>query len=193
MRYPRLSEPQPVALEPSAPAVNRWFGLHRLLSTSSHLHVKRIVAVLLMTCVTFGLSFAQETDFRGVKVADAKGKQADASLILSDSSKTIVVRVADRDFVTIPYDQVDKFSYEYTKKHRVTQGAIVMVASIGAGAVVMLTKSKSHWLYIDYHDQAAPKTLVLRMDKKEYKKILASVTAHTGKEVHYDGDANKKA
>jgi hypothetical protein len=67
-------------------------------------------------------------------------------LILSDNNKNIAVRVADRDFVIIPYEQVDKFSYEYTKKHRITQGAVVMVASLGAGAIVMLTKSKSHWL-----------------------------------------------
>src|ERR1035438_258794 len=117
------------------------------------LQVKRTIAVFLMIFVAFSLSFAEETAFRGVKVADAKGKQADASLIFSDNNKTVIVRVADRDFVTIPYDQLDKVSYEYTKKHRVTQGAIVMVASMGAGAIVMLTKSKSHWLYIDYHEQ----------------------------------------
>jgi hypothetical protein len=155
--------------------------------------MKKPISVLLMTFVAFSLSFAQQTAFQDVKVADAKGKQADATLILSDSDKTMVVRVADRDFVTIPYDQVDKFSYEYTKKHRVTQGAIVMVASIGAGAVVMLTKSKSHWLYIEYHQQDVPKTVVLRMDKKDYKKILEAVKTHTGKEVQYAGDANKKA
>lgn len=90
----------------------------------------------------------------------AKGKQTDATLIFDDSDKDLLIRVADRDFVTIPYDQVDKFTYEYTKKHRITTGAIVMVASLGAGAVVMMAKSKSHWLYIDYHDQQAPKTVV---------------------------------
>ncbi|MGC2694522.1 MAG: hypothetical protein WA738_01905 [Candidatus Angelobacter sp.] len=89
---------------------------------------------------------ANDTTFRGVKVTDAKGKQTDAQLIFSDSNSKMVVRVADRDFVSVPYDRLDKFSYEYTKKHRVTQGAIVMVASLGAGAIVMLTKSKSHWL-----------------------------------------------
>jgi hypothetical protein len=136
-------------------------------------------------------SFAEQTAFRGVKVADAKGKQADASLIFSDN-KTMIVRVADRDFVTVPYDQLDKVSYEYTKKHRITQGALVMVASLGAGAVVMMTKSKSHWLYIDYHEQNAPKTLVLRMDKHEYKNIIAAVTADTGKEVQFLGDAGGK-
>jgi len=48
------------------------------------------------------LSLAEETAFRGVKLADAKGKQADASLIFSDNNKNVVVRLADRDFVTVP-------------------------------------------------------------------------------------------
>jgi hypothetical protein len=154
--------------------------------------MKRIVPFLLVIFVTINLSLAEETAFRGVKLADAKGKQSDASLIFSDSNKNVVVRVADRDFVTMPYDQIDKFSYEYTKKHRITQGAIVMVASLGAGAIVMLTKSKSHWLYIDFHEQNAPKTLVLRMDKKEYKNIFDAVKTHTGKEVQFLGEDKAK-
>ncbi len=153
--------------------------------------MKRIISVFLMIFVVVNLSLAEETAFRGVKLADAKGKQADASLIFSDNNKNVVVRVADRDFVTVPYDQIDKFSYEYSKKHRVTQGAIVMVASLGAGAIVMLTKSKSHWLYIDFHEQNVPKSVVLRMDKKEYKKIFDAVKTHTGKEVEFLGDAGK--
>ena len=143
---------------------------------------KRIIFVFLTTLAVVNLSLAEETTFK-VKLADAKGKQADASMIFSDNNKNIAVRVADRDFVTIPYDQLDKFSYEYTKKHRITQGAIVMVASLGAGAIVMLTKSKSHWLYIDFHEQNAPKSMVLRMDKGDYKNICASLKTHTGKEV----------
>ena len=74
-----------------------------------------------------------------MKVADPTGKQVDARLVFSDANKNLVVRVTERDFVTVPYDQVDKFSYEYTKKHRITQGAIVMVASLGAGAIVIST------------------------------------------------------
>ena len=137
------------------------------------------------------ISLADETAFTGVKLADAKGKQADARLIFSDANSNMVVRVADRDVVLIPYSQLDKFSYEYTKKHRITQGAIVMVASLGAGAIVMLTKSKSHWLYIDYQEQNVAKSIVLRMDKNEYKKIFDAVKQHTGKEVEFLADAKK--
>jgi len=153
--------------------------------------ITRIVSLLLMALLTSHVS-AEETAFNGVKLADAKGKQADARLIFSDTNKDLIVRVADHDFVTVPYDQLDKFSYEYTKKHRITQGAVVMVASLGAGAIVMLTKSKSHWLYIDFHEQNVPKSIVLRMDKHEYQKIFEAVKAHTGKEVEFLGDANDK-
>ncbi len=164
----------------------------RLVLERGNKRMKGIVSVFLIIFVAINLCLAEEAAFRGVKLADAKGKQADASLIFSDNNKDVVVRVADHDFVTIPYDQLDKFSYEYTKKHRITQGAIVMVASLGAGAIVMLTKSKSHWLYIDFHEQNVPKTVVLRMDKKEYKNIFDAVKTHTGKEVEFLGDAKVK-
>src|SRR5215813_7442148 len=153
--------------------------------------MKTVTAVLLLALTLSNLGFAEETAFNGVKLADAKGKQADARLIFSDNNKNVVVRLADRNFVTIPYDQLDRFSYEYTKKHRITQGAVVMVASLGAGAIVMLTKSKSHWLYIDFREQNAPKSLVLRMDKRECKTILEAVKTHTGKEVEFLKDAGK--
>jgi hypothetical protein len=149
--------------------------------------MKTAVAVLLVLC-TVNIAMAEDVAFRNVKLEDAKGKQADASLIFDESNKAMVVRVADRDFVTIPYDKIDKFTYEYSKKHRITQGAIVMIASLGAGAVVMLTKSKSHWLYVYYHQTTDPSSLVLRMDKKNYKRILDTAKTQTGKEVEFLGD-----
>ncbi len=149
---------------------------------------KAITFVALLMLMMNCFAYAEETAFNSCKLADAKGKQADARLIFSDTNKNIVVRTLDRDLLTIPYENLDKFSYEYTKKHRVTQGAIVMLASLGAGAIVMLTQSKSHWLYIDYREQSVPKTLVLRMDKSDYKKIFDAIQTHTGKQVEFFGN-----
>ena len=53
------------------------------------------------------------------------------------------------------------------------------------------TQSKSHWLYIDYHDQNAAKSLVLRLDKSDYQKIIASIKTHTGKDVQMLGQDRK--
>ena len=154
--------------------------------------MKFFFSLLLTLSLVASLSLAEETAFRRDKLADAKGKQIDAALILRDENKNLAIRVADHDFLTIHYDHIDKFSYEYTKKHRITQGALVMVASLGAGAIVMLTKSKSHWLYIDFHEETNAKTVVLRMDKNEYKQIFEAVKTHTGKEVEFLGDAKVK-
>lgn len=151
----------------------------------------RTVFAAIVLCCAVSIARADDIAYRNVKLADAKGKQTDASLLFSDSNKAMVVRVADRDFISIPFDGIDKISYEYSKKHRITQGALVMVASLGAGAVVMLTKSKSHWLYVDYHQEGAPRSLVLRMDKKNYKKILDTAGTQTGKQVAFLGDVKQ--
>ena len=86
--------------------------------------MKRTLSLLLASLVAVNLCLAEERAFSDVKLADAKGKQADARLIFSDINQNLVVRVADHDFVTVPYNRLDNFSYEYTKKHRVTQARI---------------------------------------------------------------------
>lgn len=131
---------------------------------------------------------ADVASFRHVKVLDPKGTQTDAEMILQGFENKIVVRVAGSDFVTIPFGTLDKVSYQYSKKHRITSGAIVMAACLSAGAVVMLTKSKSHWLYLDYHEGVIPRTIIFRMDKNEYRKMLAALETYTGKSVENLGD-----
>ena len=56
----------------------------------------------------------------------------------------------------------------------------------------MLTKAKSHWLKIDYRESNLPKSFVLRMDKREYLRILDAVKAHTGKDAEVLGNADKR-
>lgn len=143
-----------------------------------------VTAVTPVVPATARAASTREVAFRKTKLADVKGKQADADLIFSDPKGSILVNVADgHSIAIIPYAAVDKLYYEFSKHHRIKQGAIVMVASLGAGAIVMLTKSKSHWLTIEYHEDNSPKTLVLRMDKSEYKHILKSAKMATGKDV----------
>jgi hypothetical protein len=83
----------------------------------------------------------------------------------------------------IPYSSIDAISYELSSRHRVSEGAAVMVLSMGTGAVLMATKTKSHWLAIAYHDGDAKETTVLRLDKSEYKNVIVALEARTGKKV----------
>jgi hypothetical protein len=121
--------------------------------------------------------------FHESRIVDRKQRQVHADLIFNHDTQSIVVRVADNNFAEVPYAAVDKLSYEFSRKHRITEGAFVMVLWVPAGAVVMLTKSKSHWLYVDYKQDGVPKQLVVRLHKKEYRNALAAARTETGKDV----------
>jgi hypothetical protein len=114
----------------------------------------------------------QTTSFDTCKMADAKGKQVDAQLMFDDDAKNVEILVhhgwgldiPKGDLIAIPYENLGKFSYEFTK---------------------------SHWLYIDYHEQNVSKTVVLRLNKNDYQKVLNAVKTHTGKDVQMLGKATK--
>lgn len=153
--------------------------------------MKRIAAYVLVTLLAARLGIAEETSFQRVKVPDTQGREIKAVLTFSDNDKAVEVRPVKGAPVSIPYAEIDKFSYEFTKKHRVNDVSIA-TAPIGVGAVMMLTKSKNHWLQIDYREQDVPKTYVVRMDKHEYLHILDAVKSHTGKDTEVLGNADKR-
>jgi hypothetical protein len=153
--------------------------------------VRRILSAVLVLVIFSGLSFADGATWQ-IKVPDPKGRQLKATLTLNDAKKMIEIRLVKGDAVDIPYGQIDKVSYEFTKQHRAAPGTGVMVASAGTGALVMLTRSKSHWLEIDYHDQELPKAFVVRMDKRDYLNILDALKAHTRKDAEILGNAKKR-
>jgi hypothetical protein len=145
-----------------------------------------------MTFVLVAPGFAAETSFQHVEVPDANGKQTKAVLTFSDEHKAVEVNPVKGQPVAIPYSQINKCSYEFTKKHRVTEGSIA-TAAVGVGAVAMLTKSKSHWLEIDYREQDTRKVFVLRMDKHNYIRILEALKTHTGIDAEILGNADKRS
>ncbi len=157
--------------------------------------MKRIATAVLLTFLFVSLlpslGAAEETSFQRIKVPDTEGRQIKAVLTFSDNDKAVEVRPVKGELVSIPYAQIDKFSYEYTRNHRINDTSMV-TAAIGVGVVMMMTKAKNHWLQIDYRDQDVPKTYVVRMDKQNYLRILDAVKNHTGKDAEVLGNADKR-
>jgi hypothetical protein len=157
--------------------------------------VSKILSAFLLLTITANLGFAEDMSFRRVQVPTmVKGKrtkQVKALLTFNDSRKAVEVHPIKGNAVNIPYSEIEKVSYEYTKKHRVNEGTVI-TAPIGVGAALMLTKSKVHWLEIDYREQDVPRSFVLRMDKKNYIRILDAVRSHTGKDAEVLGNADKR-
>ena len=153
--------------------------------------MKKTLSLLLVIFSLAGLGLADDVSFNRIDVPDSKGRQIKAVLTFSDDDKAVEVKPEKGDPISIPYSEIYKFSYEYTKRHRVNEESI-FAAAIGVGAVVMLTHSKSHWLEIDYRVGEVPKSFVLRMDKRDYIHILDAVKAHTGMDAEVLGNANKR-
>ena len=102
----------------------------------------------------------------------------------------LVVQDKKSVFAQIPFEAIENVTYGYSKNHRWEEGSQVMIfpvpnpISVIIGGLVMLSKEKKHWLYVDYNDPAGVSTeLVLRLDKSEYQRVLAAVKAQTGKDV----------
>ena len=153
--------------------------------------MKKTLSLVLAIFCLVSLGLADDDSFNRIDVPDSKGRQIKAVLTFSDDDKAVEVKPEKGDTVSIPYAEIYKFSYEYTKRHRVNEESI-FAAAVGVGAIVMLTHSKSHWLEIDYRVGDVPKSFVLRMDKRDYIHILDAVKAHTGMDAEVLGNANKR-
>jgi hypothetical protein len=152
-----------------------------------------LVGVLVLLPAT-ALGAEKEVIFRDVQLPGANKKLINASLSFSDTAQIVSVHVADGRVIDVPYGQIDKFSYEYTKKHRIKQGIILAVISPwSAGSVVAFTKSKSHWLDISFQQESVAKLLVLRLDKSDYQMVCDTAKARTGKELEILGETKQKA
>jgi len=149
-------------------------------------------AVLAVFFLLTATSFSEDASFRTVKIPDVKGHQTKAVLTFRDGDKTMEIVPVKGNRVTIPYAEIDKCSYEFTKKHRLAPGIIVGSVSPAAGLIVFLTHSKSHWLEVDYREQDTPRVFVLRMDKRDYVHVLEALKAHTGVDAEVLGNADKR-
>lgn len=117
-------------------------------------------------------------------------KESDVALTITDS-KLVIRGKKDNDLnLEIPFSSIDAMSYELAARHRTGEGASLAMLSPGAGLVLMATKTKSHWLDIEYHQGDAKQLTILRLDKSEYEKVISTLEARTGKHIA-TLDANK--
>ncbi len=131
---------------------------------------------------------AQDVTFSKTKYSSVQqARETDVTLSLTGSKimikSTKVSKKEPAIDVEIPYTSVVAVSYELASRHRVAEGAAVMTASLGAGALLMATKTKSHWLTIQYKDGGSTQSTVLHLDKSEYEGVISAMEAKTGKTV----------
>jgi len=139
---------------------------------------------------------AKDIGFYKSKIPGTGGKEGKVDLVFQGDAKVIAVSQYGNSIALVPYSAIEKLGYSYSKRHRVKEGVQAMIGGVNgigsivtfplgvvAGSVLMVTKSKSHWFYIDYTDVSGSHEVILRLDKSEYQKILDTAKALTGKDV----------
>jgi hypothetical protein len=140
---------------------------------------------------------AEDVSFDKTKYSSVKQpKEAMVVLTITDSKILIKAKKQSKKNpgpdIEIPFSSIDTLSYEEGARHRVSEGMGIMPISIATGAVVMSTKTKTHWLDIEYHEGDTKQLTILRLDKSQYGSVISTLQARTGKQIPVV-DINKSA
>lgn len=139
----------------------------------------RAVAALCLAALTLApSSLAQDTTFSKTRYSSVKQpKEADVILTITDSKILVKAKEANGIALEIPFSSIDSMSYEVAVRHRVAEGA--MLGSL----LLMTTKTKSHWLDLEYREGDAKQLTTLRLDKSEYQQVIETLEAKIGKKI----------
>ena len=86
-----------------------------------------------------------------------------------------------RDIALIPASSITEISYGQDVHRRVGTAIGLAVFSLGIGALMLLSKSKKHYVGLTWADGDKKGGLVVQADKNEYRGILAGLEGVTGK------------
>lgn len=154
--------------------------------------MKNLIAVLL--CLILPASaIASENGYKvtydGGSIADTK---AGVGIKLFIEGDHIRFTKGDKDLAVIPAAAITEISYGQDVHRRVGTAIGLAVFSLGIGALMLLSKSKKHYVGLTWADGDKKGGLVIQADKNEYRGILAGLEGVTGKKAVDSATMNVK-
>lgn len=145
----------------------------------TRLWVAAVLALGVATAAECQSSFDRAEYLKAAEPGEKKkGESVKGSVYFDTSAKNIEFREKknETDF-SIPYGSVKNLLYERASKPRYAEGILLAWP-------LLLTKSKKHYLTIQYADATGSgRYVILHLDKSNYQAILAEAEAQTGKKV----------
>jgi hypothetical protein len=147
----------------------------------------RAVLVLLILAPALATpAESAETIFGKTKQVVATGdksEQRDVAFVVTDD-KQLVIRDKSKKatpLVTIGFDEITALNYERSKHPRAKTAIFI-------SPMFLMSSGKKHWLTIQYTKAEKSDFVLLRLDKDEYQRVLATLEAQTGKKIEKDVD-----
>jgi hypothetical protein len=89
--------------------------------------------------------------------------------------------------IRVPYQRINSLEYGQNVSRR-------YAAAILISPVLLLSKSRKHFVTIGYADeQGRQQALVLRVEKRDIRSVLAALQARSGRRIEYQDDEARKA
>jgi hypothetical protein len=128
--------------------------------------------------ILLSASFAQDAVFEKSELMGASSpKTTSVELVVTNTGVTIRSKGQVPSVIQeIPYSSVNNLGYTF-----VDRGKSWMIPIMGPSALFI--KGQTHWLVIESTAGAAKTSTVLRLDKAEYREVIAALTARSGKRV----------
>jgi hypothetical protein len=143
--------------------------------------LKTILGLLLCIIIPAAV-FAADTTYKvtydGGSIADLK---AGTKIQLAISGDKVRFLKDGKDLAIVPASSITEVSYGQDEHRRVGSAVAVGVFTLGAGALMALSKSKKHFVGITWADGDKKGGLAMQCDKKEYRGILAGLEGVSGK------------
>jgi hypothetical protein len=152
----------------------------------------RALLFFILTCVgTVRAETAGRVSYVGGTIDSLNA--GDGGAIFTADGQVLTVKIHQKN-TEIPYDRINLVEYGQNA-HRRVGTAIAAYALLGpAGTLVLLSKSRHHFVTIGFRDpDNRQQAMILRVDKKKVRAVLASLEARTGLRVQYQDDEARKA
>lgn len=107
-------------------------------------------------------------------------KAGNGVLLFVDANQIRIVKDKN-ELVTIPASAVTEISYGEDVHRRIGTAIGLAVLSLGIGAMMLLSKSKKHFIGLTWVNGDAKGGFAMQCDKNEYRGILAALEGITGK------------
>jgi hypothetical protein len=127
-------------------------------------------------------AFASEDGYKiiydGGSIPNVKAG-TDMRLIIDGSN--IRIKKGDTEIVVIPASAVTEISYGQDVHRRVGAAIGIGVFTLGIGALMLLAKSKKHFVGLTWDDGGKKGGLAFQADKSDYRGLLAGLEGITSK------------
>ncbi len=143
--------------------------------------MKRLLAFTLCFLFTF-TAFASDNSYKvtydGGSVQGIK-TGAGAQLYIDPNQVRFVSKGMEP--VVIPASAVTEISYGQDVHRRVGAAIGLAVVSFGLGAIMLLSKSKKHYVGLTWENAGVKGGFAMQCDKSDYRGVLAGLEGITGK------------